>query len=100
MLPTAVVDRIHTIHTHDLLPVRAVWRTWFMTGSGVKEYGVTGVVVINGERSKPSPSDKLSGEICLASHMLVCLSLYICIWCMYGLTTNTMPAHTLLGGEI
>ena len=44
------------------------------------------------------PSDKLGGEISIASRALVCLSLYIYIhyvyiWRMYGLTTNTMPTH-------
>ena len=40
-----------------------------------------------GERSEP-PSDKLGGKICIATHTLVYL-----LWCMCGLTTNTMPTH-------
>ena len=53
-------------------------------------------IQIIGEQSEP-PLDKLDGEIFIASRA-VCLSLYIIIWCTYGLTTNTIPlalcAHT------
>ena len=44
---------------------------------------VLNILTVMGELSKP-PSHKLGGEICIASHMLVYLSLCIYIY-MYGL---------------
>ena len=36
------------------------------------------------------PSDKLGGEICIA---LARACMLVTIWCMYSLTTNTMPTR-------
>ena len=48
---------------------------------------------IIGERSEP-PSDKLGGEICIATRVLVCIYLYIYIYA-YGLTTVPCPRYML-----
>ena len=55
-------------------------------------------MIVIGERSEP-PLIMLSGEFCIASRTLVCLSLYIYIWCTYGRQPIPCPltlcTHTL-----
>ena len=48
-------------------------------------------IIIIGERSEP-PSDKLGGEICIATRALVCIYLYIYA---HGLTTVPCPRYML-----
>ena len=49
-------------------------------------------MLLIGEQVEP-PSDKLGGEICIASRALVHMFVTIYIYGTYGLTTNTMPTR-------